>query len=739
MLGKLAFRNVRRSAKDYLVYFLTMTFVTALMFAFNSLIFTEDIEEMFDIAGIMMALVGLATFFIVLIVAWLINYMVRFMLEKRSQEFGIYLLIGMKKKEIARLYIRENALLGAGAFLMGMALGVFLQQVIMAILYSMIQIKYDIHMEFNSACILLTVGCYAGCYILALFRSGRKFRKMNIRDLMDAQKKNEEIKESHEQLKKWFFPASLLFLLVFAIFIFFGGIRSVGQVLFFLVGLILVIYIFYIGLSSWLICYIRKKKNGIYRGQNLFLLRQFSSKLKVMSFTMGTLTSLFTVAFLGCTVAMMFSDYQNKLLETKFPFDVQIYSDDIEEDFKDELDVIEDEAKVLDVLPYYIYANVPEEFLGESVNIQEDLTESQEKADVSKERMERANQVNVWLSTHLKIFGDTYQNEDKSPNLKKIEKDSRDGSFYCRYDTYMRLSDYNHLRSMLGYKRVSLKEQEYLIHIKERIHSEVESMKDDITVEGDEGELRFAGYYTEPFSQDGHNGGDYVIVVPDSAVSSLTPYYAELAVDIEGEAPVGLGKKLDALVEPKDWEESEEINMSEDGEEDEDTDFAGHKGMGGNSCCGSDTIIVMSVSNMVRDNLIPEMKYILSTVIFPCFYIGLVFLCVALTVLSVHQLSDSAKYKFRYSVLKKLGMNKREISMVILKQLVGYYLCPVLLACVIGGSLSVFMSGKFIFYTGIHSAVIYYFGLTFLLFFGIYGLYFITTYISFRRNVEIDP
>ncbi len=84
-------------------------------------------------------------------------------------------------------------------------------------------------------------------------------------------------------------------------------------------------------------------------------------------------------------------------------------------------------------------------------------------------------------------------------------------------------------------------------------------------------------------------------------------------------------------------------------------------------------------------------------------------------------------------------MNKREISMVILKQLVGYYLCPVLLACVIGGSLSVFMSGKFIFYTGIHSAVIYYFGLTFLLFFGIYGLYFITTYISFRRNVEIDP
>lgn len=706
MLGKLAFRNVRRSARDYLVYFITMTFVTALMFAFNSLIFTRDLEEMFGLAGIMIALVGLATFFIVLIVAWLINYMVRFMLEKRSQEFGIYLLIGMEKKEVARLYIRENALLGTGAFFSGMALGFLLQQVIMAILYSMIQIKYDIHMEFNGSCILMTAGCYGGCYLLALLRSNRRFRKMNIRDLMEAQKKNEEIKESHEQLKKWFFPVSLLFLAVFAVFIFFGGIRDAGHILFFLVGIVLVIYLFYTGLSSWLVCYVRKKGNGIFREENLFLFRQFSSKLKTMSFTMGTLTALFTIAFMGCTVALMFSDYQNKLLETKFPFDVQINSDDVEDDFADEIEVIEEEAQVLNAVRYYIYADIP--------------AKNQENGS------ERANQVNVWLSTHLKTFGNMYQKKDGSPDLKKLEKDLADGGFYCRYDTYMKVSDYNNLRRMLGLSEVQLKKHEYIIHIKERIRKEVESMTDDIAIEGEEGELKFAGYYTESFSQDGHNGGDYVIVVPDSAISSLTPYYAELAVDIKGEAPAGLGKKLDELAEPDDEEY--------EGETDE--DFGGHKQMAGNICCGSDTIVVMALTNMVRDNLIPETKYLLSALIFPCFYIGLVFLCVALTVLSVHQLSDSAKYRFRYSVLKNLGMTRREIGKVIFRQLAGYYLCPVFLACVIGGSVSVFMSGKFIFYTGIHSAVIYYFGLTFLLFFGIYGLYFITTYVSFRRNVE---
>ena len=80
----------------------------------------------------------------------------------------------------------------------------------------------------------------------------------------------------------------------------------------------------------------------------------------------------------------------------------------------------------------------------------------------------------------------------------------------------MKLSDYNRLRSMLGYPAVSLGEHEYLIHLKERIRQEAGNLKDDITIRGNEGELQFAGYYAEPFSQDGHNGGDYVIVVPDS-------------------------------------------------------------------------------------------------------------------------------------------------------------------------------------------------------------------------------
>ena len=96
MLFKLSLRNAKRSMKDYLIYMLTMAGIVAFMFAFDSLIFTDIVQNMWETAMVMAVMIGFVTFFIVLIVAWLINYMVHFMLEKRSREFGTYLLLRMK-------------------------------------------------------------------------------------------------------------------------------------------------------------------------------------------------------------------------------------------------------------------------------------------------------------------------------------------------------------------------------------------------------------------------------------------------------------------------------------------------------------------------------------------------------------------------------------------------------------------------------------------------------------------
>ena len=685
---KLSFRNMKRSMKDYLVYMLTMILVTALMYAFNSLIFQNELENYFEVEDMMGMMIGLATFFIILIVAWLINYMVRFMLEKRSTEFGIYLLLGMKKRTIAGLYRRENLLLGVVSFLIGTGVGVLLQQVLMTVMFTMVRMEYHLHIFLNMGTVCMTAVCYAGCYFLALMRCKRKFRKMNIHALMDTKRRNEEIREKHERIKRILLPVSVLFILMF--WKVFGRLSSTGETAVFLVALVITIYLFYLGLSAWIICYVRRGGKAVYRKQNLFLLRQFASKMRTMQFTMGTLTALFTLALMGTSVALMFSEYENSLLDEKFPFDVQIYSSDVEEDFAKEKEVIEEAANVSAYYSYHIYTD-------------------------------EKNGVNTWILTHLEAWGTMFRNEDGTPNEREIERvlrdESGDGTYYM-YDTYMGLTDYNHLRGMLGYPAVSLGEGEYLVQVKSRLEEEVRKIGEGLEIKdaGGEDYLSCAGVCADPFSQDGHNGADYLVIVPDGVLGRMRPYYSELVVELEGEAPVGLQKKLEALLP------------------EEDLNIIGHAS--GDLCTCSDLIISTVEICMVRGNLIPQVKYMLAALIIPLFYIGLVFVCVAVTVLSVQQVSDAAKYRYRYDVLAKLGLCRNAIDRLILKQLAAYYLCPALLAALISGKMILFASDRFIMMTGVPVPVGGFFVRSVLLFFGVYFVYFVVTYVEFKRNVR---
>lgn len=698
MLAKLGFRNMKRSMRDYTVYMLTMTLITALMYAFNSLIFQNELIKQLETDSIMEMMIGFATFFIMLIVVWLIHYMVRFMLEKRSGEFGIYLLLGMKKRTISRLYMQENLLLGGVSFLAGILLGILLQQVLMTVMFAMVRMEYRLHISFHKGTILMTALCYGGCFLLALLRCRRKFKKMSIQSLMNARRQNEEIREKNEEVKRILFPLSVIFILMF--WRWFGGLESTEETLVFLTGLVLTIYLFYIGISAWIICYVRGKGEGIYRGQNLFLLRQFASKIRTMQFTMGTLTALFTLALMGASIALMFSEYENTVLDDKFPFDIQIWSGDTENDFAAEKKVIEENAKVREYFAYHIYTD-------------------------------EENRVNTFVLTHTKNYGTIFWAEDGSPDSVKIKNFLQNQNVYYEYDTYMGISDYNHLRKMLGYREVRLNPDEFLVQVKPRLAEEFQEICGDMEIWGaQKGDyLKCAGVCGDSFSQDGHNGADYVIVVPDTVIKRMKPYYLELAVKVSGGVSKDLRKKLDALLRQEDLAFAENPGLEDLYEEDmyEDGNFLR---------CGSDNIINYAVENLVRDNLIPEVKYMLASLIIPLFYIGLVFVCVAVTVLSVQQLSDSAKYRYRYDVLAKLGLERGQINRLILKQLSAYYLCPALLAVIISGKMILYVSRIFVEMTGVPASPVKFFARSIMLFFSIYLVYFMVTYVSFKRNVE---
>lgn len=684
MLNKLALRNAGRLWKDYLIYFLTLCVITALMFSFHSLLFSEDIYAMIhygesgelSTAGTMLVtFMSVSTAAILVIVAWLINYMTRFILEKRSREFAIYLLAGMQKKQIAELYMKENLYLAVCALFAGLIFGSGLQQALFFVFYNSIGKNYRIKIEISAGSIILTVILYGACVFAALFRNRKKFFHMEIIHLFNMDKQNETVNEKQNVLWKRLFLFSMGNILFFYFLIFSGRITKWSAILE-MIGLIFTCYFFYSGFSAFLMQYIKRKGRLIYKKEYLFLIRQFSSKIRNTCFVLGTLSFLFVFALAGSSLAFMLSDYQNKQLDVEYPFDIIIISDDTNNDFSGEETLIADNITPQDMLKYCVYQN-------------------------------GTSDMGDYLYQNLSLFSD----RDSDP----IMAEGKRATAYYDYDVYMGITDYNRLREMLRLTSVTLQDGQYLIHIPNRVYQEIKNK----SVQPQNGlhiGLDFAGFQTEGFAQNGHNGADYLLVVPDKKLTGMKKYFSLMAVMAGENVPESLSESLyDLEGKTRGYDElADYIRI------------------------GSEELFLMPATIQVKSREVLELKFLMSTLSFPLFYIGLVFLCVSLTVLSVQQLSDSNKYRFRYEILNQLGMGKKKIRRVVAKQLFFYYLCPVILSVIVSAVFILYIGQQFVIHTGIHTEWVLYFCISLISFLGIYIFYFLLTYMQFEKNIELN-
>ena len=685
MLNKLALRNAGRLWKDYSNYYLTLCMIAALTFSFHSLLFSKDIYaiihygnngELSTGGSMLITFMSVSTVAILIITGWLMNYMTRFMLEKRSREFAIYLLAGMKKKQIADLFMKENLYLGVGALFAGVLLGCGLRRALFFAFYKSIGKNLKFARQSTRAELLtfcVTVILYGACFVIAQLRSRNEFSHMQIINLITMEKRNETVNERQNTTWKNLFFLSVGNILLFYFLIFTGRITRWTAILE-MIGLLFTFYFFYGGLSAFLMKYIRGKGKLIYKKENLFLIRQFSSKLRNTCFVLGTLSLLFMFALVGSSLALMLSDYQNRQLNVEYPFDIIMISDNTDNDFSKEEALIVDSMTPRHILKYCVYQNGTCE-MGD------------------------------FLYQNLKLFS----GKDSDP----VMAEGKRAVAYYDYDVYMGVGDYNHLREMLGLTRVTLQDNQYLIHMPNRVYQEIKDKGTQLRNSLHTG-LEFAGFQTDGFAQNGHNGSDYLLVVPDKKLTEMKKYFSLMAVTADGNVPENLSERLYELAgKTRGYDElADYIKI------------------------GSEQLFLMPAAIQVKSREILELKFLMSTLSFPLFYIGLVFLCASFTVLSVQQLSDSHKYKIRYQVLNKLGMGNKRIRITVAKQLFFYYLCPVILSVIISAVFIIYAGRQFVAYTGIRTRGAFYFCISLFVFLGIYVIYFVLTYLQFEKNIE---
>ena len=666
MLGKLSVRNAKRQAKDYIIYFITVIISVALMFSFNSIAVSEDISELSTyMKDFGKAILGISVI-IIFVMAWLINYTMKFMLEKRSKEFGTYQILGIEKKDISNMFTLENILIGSLAFVLGVGAGLFLM--------NLFNQPYQIQIVFDIKAVGLTALYFFGIFVLVLLNCRRKIKKTKVYNLLYADKKNENnvIKKSKGNIIVFITSLVLLLLAYFINDREFSNMSNMtGRNIFIaLVMLIIGIYLFYISISSFIVKRYLQNKSRKYKKSNMFLYRNLTSKINTMSITMGTIALMFTFILVGGNVALLMNNMLNNEIEMGYPFEITMSS--LDKDFSIYKDYINKNAKVKEMYEYDLY-------------------------DVHNTNIRRA------------LDGSAFESR-----------------YYYDTDSVMLLKDYNKLRQMLGYEQVSLGENEAIIHSMKTAEEKFEKyIEKNNSIEICNKKLTIKQVNGESISQISFNGYTYCIVVPDYMEQLLLNeqietrkdgdliYNHKLAVTTEEITTQDFARGLEELI-PR-----EEFTIT--------SEYGGER---------YEQSIERGLAYFhTKGERLSEAKSFYAIISFLAFYVALIFVMATATLLAIQQLSDSEKYKYRYELLKKLGMDELEINRTIFKQLFFYFAIPMLLPFIL--SIPIILSISKIFTIAVTiEEIIRNIGIIYGMFILVYGIYFIATDVQFTRNIE---
>ena len=191
MLKELSIRNAKRQSKDYLLYFITLACTVSFMYAFNSLIFS-DIVKAFPSIGVLPYMIIVASLLIVLIMGWIVGYMTKYILKKRSRELSIYMISGIPNHSICRLIFYENALIGIFAFAIGLPVGILFSQLLEAVLSSMFGMIYVLRWNFSFNATALTCLYFLAMLFYAIRRNNKWISKVTLYDLLYYERQNEK-------------------------------------------------------------------------------------------------------------------------------------------------------------------------------------------------------------------------------------------------------------------------------------------------------------------------------------------------------------------------------------------------------------------------------------------------------------------------------------------------------------------------------------------------------------------
>ncbi len=727
MLCKLAWGNVRRAGRDYLVYLLTLTLGVTVFYAFNTISMQVDIAGIDEegLAQVMGSMLGDLTYFLAGVMAFLMVYANNFIMKRRKKEFGLYQVLGMGRGRVATIMALETVIVSVVAFVAGIVLGVGLSQLMTFFTASLFKTQIaNFHFFFSVHAFNLTLACMLVMFVLTLLLNLRAVRRTKLIELMGAERRNESIKTRNPWIAIAIFAVGVVLVGVAYYRLLRDGFpltatdsklqEAMNQFGITTAMVTVGTFALFWGLSGMLIKLLQSLRGVYWRGLNMFTVRQLAAKVNTVCFSMGVIAMLLFLAITSVTCGMSIANVMNENLERYNPVDVsQTYvyytpdTLDYYKGYKGYVNPSEADRMVLADTTVDLYPAWHGK--GKSAGNNDETGKKVNIADVAGEHV----QIDSYLSYPLGGSDPSVTPGEMCKTMGEKLPKAFGGSNADTMGLFVTpASQYNKLRQMMGEEPVHIGRDQYLLTCD--MGGELVDLYTKYMADGHA--LTLGGHTLKPATDKsdedtaaiansamGSNPG--TVVVADELLSQLNlqPYSSSLLVNYK--------QGMDTTEADESIKNTVLDNLLVDGKEP-----------------GSWGIFI------TRSEMYTQAAQMNGLISYLAIYIGFVLVVACAAILSIQQLSNVADGSRSYRVLAQIGCDDRQIRHSVMAQQAVFFLFP--LAVGLAHSfvaLKVIIEMVSIFGNMSIGGTV---GLTCAIFLAAYGGYFLVTYLMSTGMVQ---
>ena len=639
MLFKLSARNMQKSFKDYAIYFITLVLGVALFYMFNSL---DSQEAMLQVSSstkemikLMINMLGMVSIFIAVILGLLIVYANNFLINRRKKEFGIYMTLGMGKRQISKILLLETIFVGIISLAIGLILGIFASQFMSILVAKLFQADMsEFEFVFSQNACIKTCIYFAVMFLAVMVFNTFTISRYKLISLLTASKKNEQVRMKNPIICIIVFIIAAIGL-SYAYWMVTKGVfkmknvdettKAIGiSVLIGIAGTVLIFWSF----SGLILKLLQTKKSTYLKGTNMFVLRQLHNKINttVISMSVICLMLFMTITALSSSIALKNSMQAD--IEKMTPVDLNLYK-------SANLKVNDNKNKYSQELQY-----------DSTQSILYTLTQNGFDIKLLKDIIEIPI-YDVEEFTWEKTLGEATEQIKKQSPMMKLDTP----------ENIIKISDYNKIAKLYGNEQYSLEDDEYIIICNYGGIASIRNFglktKPIISLKGKEYKPKYSeckdGFIQ--ISTSHTNVG--IVLVPDSCnLSKDEQQLWFLAANYNAktdEEKVNIGK----VFSEDDSELMKKLTSQNN---------------------------TLNVETKIR---LVESSVGLSTIIvFIAIYLGIIFLIASCAILALKQLTESSDNKQRYIILRKIGCDEKMINQALFRQIGIFFILPLVLAVI---------------------------------------------------------